>query len=397
MAKIPSISMIPSGYKKDKIYSVLPTSGAGDFDFTRSSTATRVNARGLIETVATGVPRLEYTLLNGVVNDCPSLLLEPQSSNLITYSEDFTQSSWTSLSGAQLSATTTVTPSGSTNAVRVKNVGGANNDLRSLVSITSGLTYTSSVYIRRVSGVGSVIFRDVNNGGNSITLTSEWQKFYSTVLSTSGNGRFYLELSTLDDEIEVWGAQLEQQSYATSYIPTSGSAVTRVADTASGSGDASTFNSLEGVLYAEISALADDLTNRFIILNDGSISNRLTFRYRTTSNQISMEVHIGGTEKFSLEFILNDITVNQKIALKYKKDDYALWVNGVEVSTSALNDVFTANTLNNIDFKGFGQDFYGNTKQLQYYDSALNDSELETLTSWTSFTEMANGQSYTIK
>jgi hypothetical protein len=78
MAPIPKLALIPSGYKAGKIYSVLPTSGVGDFDFTRPGSATRINSQGLIETVASGVPRLNYPLIDGVVNGCPSHLLEPQ-------------------------------------------------------------------------------------------------------------------------------------------------------------------------------------------------------------------------------------------------------------------------------------------------------------------------------
>ena len=73
----PALALIPSGVKAGKVYSVLPSDGVGDFDFTRASTATRINSQGLIETVASNVPRLDYS--NG---DCPSLLLEPQSTNL---------------------------------------------------------------------------------------------------------------------------------------------------------------------------------------------------------------------------------------------------------------------------------------------------------------------------
>ena len=85
----PSIAMIPSGYKATKVYSVLPTNGDGDLTFARNNTGTRVNKSGLIEGMATDVPRLDYS--DGV---CPSLLLEPASLNLATYSQDFSQSAW---------------------------------------------------------------------------------------------------------------------------------------------------------------------------------------------------------------------------------------------------------------------------------------------------------------
>ena len=85
------VVLIPSGYKAgttDNLYSVLPANGNGDFNATRGSTATRINKDGLIESVATNVPRLDYPLIDGVVQDCPALLLEPSRTNYITQSID---------------------------------------------------------------------------------------------------------------------------------------------------------------------------------------------------------------------------------------------------------------------------------------------------------------------
>ena len=87
---IPSLAMIPSGYKATKLYSVLPTDGVGDFTVARASTATRVNQAGLIETVGADVPRLDYS-----DGGCPVLLTEPQSTNELLWSEDYTQGYWT--------------------------------------------------------------------------------------------------------------------------------------------------------------------------------------------------------------------------------------------------------------------------------------------------------------
>jgi len=107
---IPTLAMIPSGYKLNKVYSVLPTDGSGDLDFARTSTATRVNQNGLIEEVAIGVPRLDYT-----DGGCPSLLLEPASINLITYSEDYSNASWAK-SNLTVTSNSTVSPSGDVDA-----------------------------------------------------------------------------------------------------------------------------------------------------------------------------------------------------------------------------------------------------------------------------------------
>ena len=83
-----SIALIPSGTKASKLYSVLPANGDGDFTHSRSlTTATRVNKDGLIESVAADVPRLDYPFTNGVVGDCPHLLLEPSRTNISPDSE----------------------------------------------------------------------------------------------------------------------------------------------------------------------------------------------------------------------------------------------------------------------------------------------------------------------
>ena len=78
--------MIPSAVSSGKVHSVFPNSTDADFDFARSSTATRVNSDGLIESVASGQARLNYEIEGGLVNTKPSLLLEPQGTNLIPYS-----------------------------------------------------------------------------------------------------------------------------------------------------------------------------------------------------------------------------------------------------------------------------------------------------------------------
>ena len=84
-----SLVHIPSGYKSGTLYNVLPNDADGDFDFTRASTATRVDENGLIETIAIGTPRLNYPLLDGVVQDNPALLLEPQRQNRVTNSSEY--------------------------------------------------------------------------------------------------------------------------------------------------------------------------------------------------------------------------------------------------------------------------------------------------------------------
>jgi hypothetical protein len=373
MATIPSLALIPSGVKASKVYSVLPTDGVGDFDFTRSGNATRVNSDGLIELVSTNVPRLNYPLIDGVVSGCPSLLLEPSRLNVATYSEDFSNGVYSKLNGT-VTTNTAISPDGTQNADTWTATSGS-AQLQGVVVITSGVQYTMSIYLKRKTGTGQVALRGVSNTSTNITITDEWQRYSVTLTSTDTNGRYGVFLLNSGDEVYVWGAQLEAGSYATSYIPTTTTTATRSAETCNNAGDVNTFNDSEGVLFAEISALANDGTFRFISLSDGTLSNRISLFF-STSNTLNGSVNgissIGG-------FV--GIQNNNKVAFKYKSGDYALWVNGIEVATSIAT---TGNHSNldrlNFDFGQGSNDFYGNIKQIQYFDTALTDLELQQLT-----------------
>ena len=115
--KKPSLALIPSGYKASKVYSILPNNGDGDFAFSRGSGATRVNKDGFIETVLDNVPRLDYS-----DGGCPSLLLEPQRTNLVPYSEDFSNAAWAK-GNVDISTADIVSPSGELNATKMTSTG----------------------------------------------------------------------------------------------------------------------------------------------------------------------------------------------------------------------------------------------------------------------------------
>ena len=195
----------------------------------------------------------------------------------------------------------------------------------------------------------------------------------------------------------VWGAMLEQGSYPTSYIPTNGTAVTRAAETANGAGDASTFNDSEGVLMWEVRT-KDDGNDKFLAISDGTDDNRITiYFYTSINNDIRFQIRSNNVNELGVYINGYNIDEFNKIAIKYKQDDVGVYINGFLALSSS--DCDTPLNLSEIAFDDGGGilPFYGNTKQLQYYNSALTDSELEILTSWVSFTEMAQGQLYTIE
>jgi hypothetical protein len=182
--------------------------------------------------------------------------------------------------------------------------------------------------------------------------------------------------------IYIFGAQFEQQPYYTSYIPTNGSTVTRNQEAAFGSGNSSLINSTEGVLYAEIAALANNLTIREITLSDGTANNRVELRFTNNSNEIQVVVRaIDGAVQHARQTSAYTITSFNKIAFKYKLNDFAFWINGVEVATGTGGNTFSSNTLTELAFdNGNGDnDFFGKTKCVAVFE-ALTDAELTCLT-----------------
>ena len=422
MAK-PKLALIPAA-QGSKFYSVLPSDGVGDFDFARASAATRINKYGLIETVTSGQSRLNYPLIDGVVNGCPHHILESQRINLVTYSEDFSNVAW-SKSASTITSNAAISPDGTLNASLFESTGAAGYMFPSsgILSSAANGTFTYSIYAKEgnTSSFAILIAAATNYRGDfNLTSVEASTSTANTIvdISNAGNGWYrcsvtaslvassaYSELQigriSLGSNLYFYGAQLEQ-GYPTSYIPTTSSATTRVAETANNSGDASTFNDSEGVLMAEISALDISTTNGWIsVSEDANINNnQFNLRFVADSNLIQAVSRAGGLgQDVVLQHTLTDKTTTNKIAIKYKLNDWALWVNGVEVDTENSSNAFTTNSLDVLDFDrgNNSSHFYGNVKQIQYYDSALTDSELETLTSWVSFQDMAEGQLYTIE
>ena len=410
----PKLAMIPTAYKAGKLYSVLPESGVGDFTFARASEATRVNEDGLIETMGNNVPRLDYT-----DGGCPNFLLEPQRSNILLQSNQF-DTTWILSSSIDLTSGQ-IGVGGSNNAWLLKRNSTGSRYVQQSLSLSSA-KYSYSVYLKAEStnwafiwsydGSASVnAYFDLENG----VVGQTGGALDSTNIESVGNGWYrctliYTQATDLiriypaysngsistgtDNGIYIQYAQIEQGSYATSYIPTNGSTVTRVGETCNGSGDAATFNDSEGVLMVEGALLSELINDARISISDGSsVENRITFRYL---NDNEFNGQIGFTNGFSETVTLNSIVDYNKIALVYNSTNASIFVNGFKVATNTMSALSGLSQFQFNRFGGSANDFYGNTKQLQYFDSALTDAELETLTSWQSFLEMANAQNYTI-
>ena len=186
------------------------------FDFTRASSATRVNKQGLIETVPSGKPRIDF-----LDNTSGHLLLEPSRTNLAIYSEAI--SNTTPKSGT-FTDNFAISPDGSQNATKLT---ATNTDPYFYQNFTfSSTTYTMSIYVK---GIGDAVGKDfeMRIGGTSpydtFEIPSEWTRFTTTKTVSASTSNFGLEIpnpAVSGDEVLVWGWQLEVGSYATSYIPT---------------------------------------------------------------------------------------------------------------------------------------------------------------------------------
>jgi hypothetical protein len=369
------------------------------FNFTRSTGATRVNKDGLIEVVTNNKPRIDF------LNDTNgALLLEPSRTNSITYSNDFSQSIY-GKNDLTITANQGISPDGTQNANLL--VPNAAVGVRYLSNNTGSNLKINTVFLKKkelryvlFGNSQSNVLVDLENG----TISADSVSTNNFTIENYGNGWYRVSCyNTLDvnlqiqifsgidgsgsniatngtDGVYIYGFEIQNGSYATSYIPTQGATATRVAEVCTGAGNEQVINSEEGVLYAEIAALANDLTRRIITITDGTLNNIVKLEYKNVSNQIEAVLYNGNTQCLILHN-LSDETEFNKIAFKYKQDDFSLFVNGAKVGTDVSGSIFPSNTLSNLSFyQGNSNYFYGNTKQIQYFNTALTDQELINLT-----------------
>ena len=360
------------------------------FSFSRESSATRVNKDGLIETVGSGQARIDYK-----DNSKGALLLEPTRSNYILKSDDVL-STYQSQNGDVSDASEPI--NGFNNSIQIEY--DASNSLvyKRDFTPTIGTEYTIYLFVQMNDNSEPIHTVDANSGdfslinNNSVASASDIKterlgstnvyRVSSTRTATSINNRFgIIKYSTQSSKgFKVTGFQLEV-GYPTSYIPTQGGVETRLAESCSQTVPSNIFNSVEGVIYTEISSLSNDGTQRRFTFGDANFSNNIRFTYMSTDNVFEVNLY-NGSDQGKLSFTLTNATKLNKIAYLYSANDFQLWINGVKVGFVNSGTTFSSGTIVRIaqGDSSSQRKFYGNIKDLKVYNEKLTEQQLQALT-----------------
>lgn len=341
-----SLIVTPNGYKEGKLYSVIPSDGSGDLSVTRATTATRVNSQGLVESMGNNIPRLDYS--NGT---CPSILVEPQRTNLALYSSSFDNANWTAQT-TSVSANATTAPDGTTTAdtLTPSGSGAYDNRVYQTHTVTNGAVYTLSVWAKSSASNAKLTLGLQNHGGQVFTITDQWERYSVavTALSTGGNFNIYAGDVTpttgavnSSNVVTIWGAQLEAGSYATSYIPTTSASVTRNADVISKTGISSLIGQTEGTLFVDFYNYANNTTQQgtpMQISASGFYTDAIYFEQYLGNWYCA--VWNGGNQ----QFLASAGTLSEgwhKLAVAYKTNDIAYYVDGNLIATDTSASIPT--------------------------------------------------------
>ena len=402
-----SLLLVPSGYKSGVVYSEIPTDGDGDLTFTRASSATRVNSNGEIEVVGSGVPRLDYSQ-----GSCPALLLEPQRTNLVTFSEQLDNADWAK-TRTSISANATTSPDGTQNAdLLYPSVSGLDFAFQQRTA-TNGTTYSQSIYVKAAGKnycwmlyiTGNVGARfDLINGavvnnpsGNAKiqSVGNGWFRISDVGVSTS---LVYVGVGSADsastdnttvngtDGIYAWGAQIEAGSYTTSYIPTTSASVTRLTDDVSlTSAAVSTIAPTSGVtMFIDFYLSQNQQTARFAVF-DNAYSNYIFLGSQDLASNQSLRCDVRGGGVTFLSYAPSFTSVGRhKMAVKFLTSGIKVYLDGVEVASSGANAGFSASFQKII----LGRDYplaagavsTSMTNSIMIFPTALSDSDCISLT-----------------
>jgi hypothetical protein len=349
-----------------------------------------------------GLPRLDY-----LGSTCPKLQLEPSRTNLSTYSEQFDNAVWSKETGNSVTANTIASPDGYVNADTISATAGNAININQSHTSASNSAHTFSTFLKKnnVSEVQIYIFSsgfvsratvNLDNGtitnvdGSGATITNYGNGWYrcsiqGVVNSGVGFTIGYLTASTTGARsVYAYGSQLEVGAYATSYIPTLGTSVTRVADEASKTGISSLIGSTAGTLYSEfvVNGFSDFGTP--LCINNGSTTESI---WLTTfgNGDIRAEVYSVANGGIQATFTKTGNVVGQtyKIAIAYEAHNCAFFVNGVQVGTTDTSCAMPVG-MTRVDFDYTNSSLFVKSalaiKQALLFKTRLTNAQLAELT-----------------
>jgi hypothetical protein len=366
--------------------------------FTRATTATRTNSSGLIETVAAGIARVDWS-----GSGAPNTLLEPQRTNLLLRSEEFDVLPWNNFQ-INLLTNTAIAPDGTLTAGKIIPSTSVNTHyiFQNFSTAVIGQTYTFSFFAKAggydftstfISGLTNLSCTwDLINGlasgtGASIQYYGNgWYRCIATQVASSTQltirinsqriSNPYLAGNNIDGTL-IWGAQLEAGAFPTTYIPTTSTSVTRNADalTSSNVYTSGKITSAGGTWFVELRnniPLTRDAFTSGLYLSDTGLLNMFMFRNDGQINsRVKLYKRVGGAETF----IYASTTNNVKIAIKWNGTTSDVFANGVKVVTSTA---FTGTTMENIIGTAVDVPKYINSMAL--YPTPLSDADCIELT-----------------
>ncbi len=381
--------------------------------FTRTSSATYVGEDGLIKTASANAARFDHDPITG---DSLGLFVEESRSNLFTHSEDFS-TGWGTL---RASVTTNIiaAPDGSFTADKLTEdtTPSSTHLLTQGFVYTSGVTYTATFFVKagersqfqirastQATFPGDAIFNlstgtatSLNGTSSIVPIENGWYRCSVTAAATAngttGTGVYLRDGGSISyngdgtSGIYIWGAQLEQGAFPTSYIPTTASTVTRTADRASmtGTNFSSWYNPNEGSVYIKYNGGIGIAGRVAIRLDDTTLNNFITIQASNSGGTASnyLQVFSQGSQQTLIGANLSYIPGKQNSSISYKNNDFSFSRNGVFVNSSSSGSVPLVNSL------GIGQNnretgigtLNGTISQLTYYPSRLKDNQLITLT-----------------
>lgn len=396
--------------------------------FTRSSTATFVNRNGIIETAAVNTPRFDHDPITG---ESLGLLIEESRTNLLTYSEGYNTGGW-SLNNSTMSSNATTSPDGATNGfLLTENTASSGHFFNQTgITLTASTTYTFSAFVKRN---GRDVVLQINNGNNPLSVSlftwnlsngtyvgssdvvgiagltnktgtitaypNGWYRITATFISgtsTTGGSTFYIEATDNasvpapstpsytgngTSGFYVWGAQVEQGTFVTSYIPTTTSSVTRSSDlaTMSGTNLSSWYNSLEGTAFIE--SYMKNFNGAVGIPSYGfkSTSNS-NYYYGFSRDNINPFIYVNTSDVNNYLYGTLSSTGFYKSSLGIKQNSINSYINGVQNYNTTTATLFTPDIL----YIGGGHTssniLNGHVRRFVYYPRRLNNSQLQNIT-----------------